>query len=245
MAKDIFRVGRLSTFAFESPARLPCRAACARPVCTDVDPPPRVTTTFSSFLRFCAVPIAAIHLVDVFVLQCCLPLKPLKLHPRFESLPAEAPGSLHPSDRPHLIIGPEFSSRGHAASGNRRPSWSGPGLLPPPASFPKRCAFGQVIFVVVHVHPCPWVFFTFRALVQLVALSAVEKSSVCFTSFGLSAFAFGACRFSIPSRPPLCPRSKQGQHHEGSLLLAVAKLQLPDTRRHSHILLFRAMCSVL
>ena len=177
-------------------------------------------------------------------------VKNVKLHPRFESLPAEAEDRCIHVTGPISSLAHAFSSWGHAASGNRRPSWSGPGLLPPPASFPKRCAFGRRSSSSSMSILCPWGLLHFWCPLSSSShsLSGSKKSSVCFTSFGLSAFAFGACRFSIPSRPPLCSRSKQGQHHEGSLLLAVSQtpaLPAEDTRRHSHILLFRAMCSVL
>ena len=75
-AKIMFQVKRLPrsrTFVFRRPCdnplprfrnypKIPCRPACASPICTDFDHSPRATTTFSSFFRFCATPIVSVAL---------------------------------------------------------------------------------------------------------------------------------------------------------------------------------------
>ena len=131
------RPHRYLTVVFESPTRRSWLAACPSPDCTDVDPPPRATTTFSSFFRFSAMPVAAIALSICSFSSAAsarivsTPPKSSKLQLRFESLPA--------------VVGVR--------------------CLPVTLSMvlsPQGCAFWRGCIGVVHSHASPRVFFAFH-----------------------------------------------------------------------------------
>ena len=117
VAKDMFQVKRLSkypTFVFEFPARIPCHAACVRLICTDCDPPPRATTTFSSFFKFCAMPIAAIALQNCSFSSAAYD-KIVRTSSAIRIFACRGRGSLQPRGNLHFL--PGACSAGISSSG--------------------------------------------------------------------------------------------------------------------------------
>ena len=117
VAKDMFQVKRLSkypTFVFEFPARIPCHAACVRLICTNCDPPPRATTTFSSFFKFCAMPIAAIALQNCSFSSAAYD-KIVRTSSAIRIFACRGRGSLQPRGSLHFL--PGACSAGISSSG--------------------------------------------------------------------------------------------------------------------------------
>ena len=130
-----------------------------------------------------------------------------------------------------------------SSTGRCRPSWSCPKLLFSTCFLSSVLVFWQGLFVAIHPRTCPWVFFTFHVLVQLVALLFSPKpflpASLLLDS---PRSRLGPARFQFP-RGPHSARSEQGEHCEGSSPLMVAtflartlQLSANDTKNHRHII---------
>ena len=81
-------------------------------------------------------------------------------------------GSLRSRAEPHPIRSAGSCSGAQSLTGSRRPSLS--------------CIFSNMLFVflvflVIHAHACPWVFFSFHVLVQLNLLG--DKNVFCLRRF--------------------------------------------------------------
>ena len=99
------------------------------PLCTDVDPVHRATTTFSSSFIFCAMPVAAIAL-SICSCSSAASAKIVSASSAILIFICRGRGSLHPGGRPHHLLGAGLSSGSLSSSGGGLSSGCCPAILP-------------------------------------------------------------------------------------------------------------------